>query len=212
MRPLRGAALGRGQLWYPVLRSRIHRLRQRGTRVTERDEGVLSARFAGRTLDEVGAELDLSRERVAQIEKKLLGRLSAFPGHDQIMDYLKYGDEPPYIFTPADLVARLDAELDAAHDVLDKANQRIASLEFRLELERQRFASLGFKPGFDLDYLEVSVRLYNVLKNLGVLNLAQVQRYTASHILAEKNCGRKTLAELRQVLAEAGMRLRGDES
>ena len=55
-----------------------------------------------------------------------------------------------------------------------------------------------------------SVRTANVLHNLGARTLADLSAYSASDLLLVKNCGRKTVQEIRRMLARHGARLYGE--
>ena len=51
-----------------------------------------------------------------------------------------------------------------------------------------------------IDELEVSVRLYNVLRSLGLTVLGELSSFTPADILRVKNCGKKTLHELMELV------------
>jgi DNA-directed RNA polymerase alpha subunit len=58
-----------------------------------------------------------------------------------------------------------------------------------------------------VDELELTVRSYNCLKNGNIRTLGDLVRKTESELLQSGNCGRKSLNEIKEVLAEIGLRL-----
>ena len=58
-----------------------------------------------------------------------------------------------------------------------------------------------------IDELDVSVRTYNVLKNMNIKTVRDVVKCTEPQLLKERNFGRKSLSELNFELAMHGFRL-----
>jgi DNA-directed RNA polymerase subunit alpha len=58
-----------------------------------------------------------------------------------------------------------------------------------------------------VDELELSVRSYNCLKNANIRTLGELVGKTEAELLKSKNFGRKSLNEIKEVLADAGLRL-----
>jgi DNA-directed RNA polymerase subunit alpha len=58
-----------------------------------------------------------------------------------------------------------------------------------------------------VDELELTVRSYNCLKNANIRTLGELARKTESELLKSKTFGRKSLNEIKKVLAEFGLRL-----
>jgi DNA-directed RNA polymerase subunit alpha len=58
-----------------------------------------------------------------------------------------------------------------------------------------------------VDELELTVRSYNCLKNANVRTLRDLVTKTERELLLKKNFGRKSLAELKEVLAGLGLHL-----
>jgi DNA-directed RNA polymerase subunit alpha len=63
------------------------------------------------------------------------------------------------------------------------------------------------KLGRSVDELELSVRSYNCLKNAGIRNLGELVQKTEAEMLKTKNFGRKSLNEIKDILAEMGLSL-----
>ncbi len=55
--------------------------------------------------------------------------------------------------------------------------------------------------------LELSVRAANCLKNAGIETIAEMVQKTESEMLKTKNFGRKSLNEIKEILAEMGLSL-----
>jgi DNA-directed RNA polymerase subunit alpha len=58
-----------------------------------------------------------------------------------------------------------------------------------------------------VDELELSVRSYNCLKNAHIRTLRDLVTKTEEQLLQTKNFGRKSLAEIKEVLAGFGLHL-----
>lgn len=121
-----------------------------------------------------------------------------------------------------DWATRLTAELAATHfsscgcAELHRKNRELAkvALFFLNEVARLKsrpgsaknkaFKKLLTTP---IEELEISVRLYNVLKTSGLLTLGAIVVKTEHELLMGGNCGQKSLIELRAALAEKELRL-----
>lgn len=58
-----------------------------------------------------------------------------------------------------------------------------------------------------VDELELSVRAYNCLKNANIKTISELVQKTESEMLKTKNFGRKSLNEIKEILAEMGLTL-----
>jgi len=58
-----------------------------------------------------------------------------------------------------------------------------------------------------IDELELSVRTYNCLKNANIRTLGELVEKSEPELLKTKNFGRKSLNELKEILASMGLRL-----
>ncbi len=84
----------------------LHNLVFNNTKLTDREKYVIDERFGlttrvGKNLEEVGKELNLTRERIRQIEHKALKKLSRVPGMKEFSpgDFEEDVCDSPYIFT-----------------------------------------------------------------------------------------------------------------
>jgi len=73
------------------------------------------------------------------------------------------------------------------------------------EEEKAKFLSMR------VDDLEFSVRTSNCLRSKGISTVGELVRLTVSDLLAIRNFGRKSLAEVQEKLASLGLRLAGEE-
>lgn len=64
--------------------------------------------------------------------------------------------------------------------------------------------------GLTLEELDLSVKAYNGLRNAGVTHVSQLAEVTEAELIRTKNFGRKSLHELKEVLAQAGLRLKSN--
>jgi DNA-directed RNA polymerase subunit alpha len=58
-----------------------------------------------------------------------------------------------------------------------------------------------------VDELELSVRSYNCLKNADIKTIAELVQKTEPEMLKTKNFGRKSLNEIKEILARMGLHL-----
>jgi DNA-directed RNA polymerase subunit alpha len=58
-----------------------------------------------------------------------------------------------------------------------------------------------------IDELELSVRSYNCLKNADIKTIADLVQKSEAEMLKTKNFGRKSLNEIKELLAEMGLTL-----
>jgi hypothetical protein len=100
--------------------------------------------------------------------------------------------------------------------IADKASRKIARIMRDQEAERRRKqlreeAKTKNLDSLMLEDLEISRRTYNGLRNCGVDQINQLANLTEADLLHTKNFGRKSLFELKEVLAQLGLGL-GEES
>ena len=74
---------------------------------------------------------------------------------------------------------------------------------------RNRFRILAFNPAFlkKVDELELSVRSANCLKNDNIVYIGDLVQKTEGEMLRTPNFGRKSLNEIKEVLAQMGLHL-----
>jgi DNA-directed RNA polymerase subunit alpha len=74
---------------------------------------------------------------------------------------------------------------------------------------RSRFPELAFNPALlkKVDELELSVRSANCLKNDNIVYIGDLIQKTEAEMLRTPNFGRKSLNEIKEVLAQMGLHL-----
>lgn len=106
-----------------------------------------------------------------------------------------------------DPVPELDDHIQSRrHQELKVAISRLEQWETQQMLAgmRQNVAS-----GAIIEDLELSCRTYNGLKNAGITHVSQLAGLSGAELLRTKNFGRKSLNELKEILTQVGLRLKG---
>jgi len=87
-------------------------------------------------------------------------------------------------------------------------------INFEDELEQQTAAAAGDKPEIrnenlnrSVEELELSVRSYNCLKNANIQTIGELVQKSEAEMLKTKNFGRKSLNEIKEILATMGLSL-----
>jgi hypothetical protein len=107
-----------------------------------------------------------------------------------------------------------DVTRERIRQIADKASRNIAKIMSDQEAERLRNERLGEVKtkdlnGLKIDDLQLSVKAYNGLANAGITHVSQLVGVSETELLRTKNFGRKSLNEVKEVLAAAGIRLKG---
>jgi DNA-directed RNA polymerase subunit alpha len=123
----------------------------------------------------------------------------------QILDYdkLTMQIETNGAVSPEDSLAY------AARILQDQLNVFITFEEPRKESATEAIPELAFNPAFlkKVDELELSVRSANCLKNDNIVYIGDLIQKTEAEMLRTPNFGRKSLNEIKAVLAEMGLHL-----
>jgi DNA-directed RNA polymerase subunit alpha len=123
----------------------------------------------------------------------------------QILDYdkLTMQIETNGALSPDDAVAY------AARILQDQLNVFVNFEEPRKEVVAEAIPDLAFNPAFlkKVDELELSVRSANCLKNDNIVYIGDLIQKTEAEMLRTPNFGRKSLNEIKAVLAEMGLHL-----
>lgn len=85
------------------------------------------------------------------------------------------------------------------------AISRLEQWESQQKITEKRRNGLN---GLTLEELDLSVKAYNGLRNAGVTHVSQLAEVTEADLIRTKNFGRKSLSELKEALAQAGLRLK----
>jgi DNA-directed RNA polymerase subunit alpha len=123
----------------------------------------------------------------------------------QILDYdkLTVTVETDGSVTPDDALAY------AARILQDQLEVFVNFEEPKKEAERTSIPELAFNPAFlkKVDELELSVRSANCLKNDNIVYIGDLVQKTEAEMLRTPNFGRKSLNEIKEVLAQMGLHL-----
>ena len=97
----------------------------------------------------------------------------------------------------------------AARILQDQLNVFVNFEEPRKEQATETIPDLAFNPAFlkKVDELELSVRSANCLKNDNIVYIGDLVQKTEAEMLRTPNFGRKSLNEIKEVLAQMGLHL-----
>ena len=123
----------------------------------------------------------------------------------QILDY----DKLIMVVETNGGVSPEDAVAYAARIVQDQLEVFVNFEEPRREEEKSAMPELAFNPALlkKVDELELSVRSANCLKNDNIVYIGDLIQKTESEMLRTPNFGRKSLNEIKEVLATMGLHL-----
>jgi DNA-directed RNA polymerase subunit alpha len=76
-----------------------------------------------------------------------------------------------------------------------------------VQVSDEEKGALYEKLGKSVDEMELSVRSYNCLKNANIRTIGELVQKTESEMLKTKNFGRKSLNEIKEILAGMGLSL-----
>jgi|GEM_PF-2585087 len=163
-----------------------------------------------KTLSEVGALLELSRERIRQIEAKALRKLRARTGLkkflgvciEDLQERIKLQERELQI-AAEDCAELRDAFEATSRYIIEHAGaETLHSLEGVPDIVTD--ISVYFRR---MDEFELSVRSANCLQNAGIEYIYQIAEKTEIDFLKTRNFGRKSLNEIKELLAELGLKL-----
>jgi DNA-directed RNA polymerase subunit alpha len=123
----------------------------------------------------------------------------------QILDY----DKLTMTIETNGAVGPEDALAYAARILQDQLNVFVNFEEPRKEQAAETIPDLAFNPAFlkKVDELELSVRSANCLKNDNIVYIGDLVQKTEAEMLRTPNFGRKSLNEIKEVLAQMGLHL-----
>ncbi|HWK38126.1 MAG TPA: DNA-directed RNA polymerase subunit alpha [Hyphomicrobium sp.] len=123
----------------------------------------------------------------------------------QILDY----DKLTLTIETNGAVSPEDALAYAARILQDQLNVFVNFEEPRKEVVAESIPDLAFNPAFlkKVDELELSVRSANCLKNDNIVYIGDLVQKTEAEMLRTPNFGRKSLNEIKEVLAQMGLHL-----
>ena len=175
--------------------------------LTPREEKILELREEGKTLEQCGKELGVTRERIRQIERK--GIMRFIRRLKSLLEEIKQKE------------LQLQILKNAEEDLIIQLKQRIPFLELLIKYinELQALSLTEKMPTIydeKLEYLDLSIRSYNCLmrylckqKEPGEdVTIGDVAKMSKDELLRVRNLGRKSLKEIKDKLAEYNIYLR----
>src|SRR6266567_309447 len=123
----------------------------------------------------------------------------------QILDY----DKLTMTIETNGAISPEDAVAFAARILQDQLNVFVNFEEPRKEVAQEIIPDLAFNPAFlkKVDELELSVRSANCLKNDNIVYIGDLVQKSEAEMLRTPNFGRKSLNEIKEVLAQMGLHL-----
>ena len=110
--------------------------------------------------------------------------------------------------TPRDAVGpRLQAHEGPPHDLHQHRGGRRGVGETPVEISEADREVWWEKLNKSVDEMELSVRSYNCLKNANIRTIGELVQKTEAEMLKTKNFGRKSLNEIKEILAGMGLSL-----
>jgi DNA-directed RNA polymerase subunit alpha len=109
-------------------------------------------------------------------------------------------------------VTAQDAVSLAAKLIRDHLNifinlEDVADQPAEAQADQPRSGALNENLDKSVEELELSVRSYNCLKNANIRSIGELVQKTEAEMLKTKNFGRKSLNEIKEILAEMGLTL-----
>ena len=195
-----------------ILREKLNEalalLREKEKRILELRYGILDGKR--RTLQEVGATFDVSRERIRQIEAKALRKLGSPKRISEIKPYVDADLEIRDILiglADGTLIVKKPSENSKTKDQAeDHSLDRTANMD--TSASRFEESPIAISPDMGIERLGLSNRSYNCLKRAGISTIEDLCSYTANDLRRVRDLGRKSEEEIHIKLKEAGFWLR----
>lgn len=194
------------------------RIDKRYHNIKERFVKILKARNDGLTLKEVGKILNLSRERIRQLENRALKKISHPYFYKPILDELlleeykkienniisnKYGDEIGIVYKI--LKRKLNSNAEKLNTLEERINNLVENqIQSEKLIKKEELLKNLSKP---IESLDISLRSYNCMRFCNIKYVGDIVQKTEADLLKKKNFGMKSLWEIKEVLAEMGLSL-----
>jgi hypothetical protein len=179
--------------------------------LNEREQTILLARYKEkRTLEEIGKDFNITRERARQIEKKAINKLKYMKGmfinsFDEYLELKEYHVSKRKEL--CDKIAELDSLLDKAGCLLANESTTIKEIKEFLKLTTDQRQDVIIRNS-DISELDLSVRSYNCLRRTRINTIKELCELTHEDLMKIRNLGRKSQKEIIEKLRELGIELR----
>lgn len=168
-------------------------------RLTERENKVLQMRYEwGMSLEEVGSEIGVTRERIRQIEARAIRKMRMRKLDIMCAPAIAYRKEISDNEVLRNQVNYLQSELDRIRCISD--------------LQREEADKKRSIMETSIEELNLSVRAYNCCKRAGIKTLGDLSMKTLDDMHHVRNLGRHSLQEIKQKMAEYGLRFKPEEA
>jgi DNA-directed RNA polymerase subunit alpha len=125
-------------------------------------------------------------------------------GHATDYDKLILEVETDGSISPEDAIAQAAKILKDHFQIFINFEEEPEEVAPQVDEERARLIANLKKS---VEELELSVRSYNCLKNANIRTIAELVQKTDAEMLKTRNFGRKSLNEIKEILAEMGLSL-----
>lgn len=179
------------RMYHRVIDEEVAELASQFMRVQHpRNVEIVKQRLEGETRVEIGRQHGVSGNRVPQIVEEMMVKLRSHVSRMEIIN------------RQTELGAKLRRILGREIGEVDEEMKNDLELQ-KAELKEMRRKALTMS----VDDLEICTRVYNILFYRQIRTLRDLVQYSEVEILKTKNFGRKSLKEVKEVLAEHGLRL-----
>ena len=163
---------------------------------TDREQFIFYKRFKEYlTLEDVGKLMDITRERVRQIEAKMLRKMKRFARYLELGEY-------------ADKVKLVKKEYEEYVEKMKPLWTYESALAYIKEYENSHEEIKVLpKTNIELEDLDLSVRSWNCLRRCGVRKVEELLQICEEDLMRIRNMGKKSLKEIKDKLAKIGLEL-----
>lgn len=173
--------------------------------LSDREQKVLEERFQeSKTLEEVGRDLNVTRERIRQIEAKALRKLRHPSRRNFIMHGYFGGAELKELKAKAEELDAREKSLQERerklNEVLEKYKPKFDALHITIESPLEEVQE-AFRNNMPIEEMDLSVRSFNCLRRANIRTVLDLINYCENDgrelkLLRVKNLGRKSMQEV----------------
>lgn len=162
---------------------------------TEREQFIFWHRFKNyETLEDISKELDITRERVRQIETKILKKLKRFSNYLELGEYSN----------------KLELAKKEYKEYVENLKQKWtyeSAKQFVEQYESENKPYKNVSTSLEIEDLDLSIRSWNCLKRAGVDEIWQLLQISEEDLSRIRNMGKKSVNEIKTQLAKHDLEL-----